>query len=157
VPITPPDVVALETLPRWLYQLAERHGDAQALVEPAGEVRTFGELGQRVTALSDALAEAGVRRGGRVAYLLPNSAFIIEQFLAVTRLGAVSPGINIRSRLHDLRTVLRRAQPGHLIAARSFLSIDFQAMIAEALTGSSTLLPSCGRMVLRACNSVIQG
>ena len=135
MPITPPDVVAAETLPRWLYQLAERYGDAEALVEPAGEARTFGELGRRVTALSQTLAEAGVRRGGRVAYLLPNSAFIIEQFLAATRLGAVSLGINTRSRLHDLRTVLRRAQPGHLIAARSFLSIDFEAMISEALDG----------------------
>jgi len=105
VPIIPPDVVAAETLPRWLYQLAERYGDAEALVEPAGEARTFGELGRRVTALSQTLAEAGVRRGGRVAYLLPNSAFIIEQFLAATRLGAVSLGINTRSRLHDLRTV----------------------------------------------------
>jgi fatty-acyl-CoA synthase len=136
VPITPPDVVvAPETLPKWLHQLAERYGDAEALVEPAGEARTFGELGQRVTALSQTLAEAGVRRGGRVAYLLPNSAFVIEQFLAVTRLGAVSVGINTRSRLHDLRAVLGRAQPGHLIAARSFLSIDFEAMISEALDG----------------------
>jgi acyl-coenzyme A synthetase/AMP-(fatty) acid ligase len=50
VPITPPHVVAPETLPRWPYQLAERYGDAEALVEPAGEVRTFGELGRRVTA-----------------------------------------------------------------------------------------------------------
>jgi fatty-acyl-CoA synthase len=135
VPITPPDVAVTGTLPDWLYQLAERYGDAEALVEPAGEARTFGELGQRVTALSQTLAEAGVRRGGRVAYLLPNSALVIEQFLAVTRLGAVSLGINTRSRVHDLRTVLRRAHPGHLIAARSFLSIDFEAMIAEALDG----------------------
>jgi hypothetical protein len=35
--MTPPDVVAPETLPRWLYQLAERYGDAEALVEPAGK------------------------------------------------------------------------------------------------------------------------
>jgi acyl-CoA synthetase (AMP-forming)/AMP-acid ligase II len=135
VPIIPPDVAAPETLPGWLYQLAERYGGAEALVEPAGEARTFGELGQRVTALSEILAQAGVRRGGRVAYLLPNSAFTVEQFLAVTGLGAVSLGINTRSRPHDLRTVLRRAQPTHLIAARSFLAIDFQAMIAEALDG----------------------
>lgn len=135
MPVTSPDVVAAETLPKWLHQLAERYGDAEALVEPAGEARTFGELAARVTALSGTLAEAGVRRGGRVAYLLPNSAFIIEQFLAATRLGAVSLGINTRSRLHDLRTVLRRAQPSHLIAARSFLSIDFEAMISAALDG----------------------
>jgi len=135
VPITPPDVVAAETLPRWLYQLAGRYGDAEALVEPAGEVRTFAELGDRVTALSEILVDVGVRRGRRVAYLLPNSAFVIEQFLAVTLLGAVSLGINTRSSLHDLRTVLRRAQPSHLIAAPSFLSIDFEAMISEALDG----------------------
>ena len=135
MPLTPPDVVAPQTLPGWLSQLAERYGDAEALVEPAGEVRTFGELGRRVTALSETLAEAGVRRGGRVAYLLPNSALVIEQFLAATRLGAVSLGINTRSRVHDLRAVLGRARPGHLIAARSFLSIDFQAMISEALDG----------------------
>ena len=135
MPLTPPDVVAPQTLPGWLSQLAERYGDAEALVEPAGEVRTFGELGRRVTALSETLAEAGVRRGGRVAYLLPNSALVIEQFLAATRLGAVSLGINTRSRVHDLRAVLGRARPGHLIAARSFLSIDFQAMIAEAFDG----------------------
>jgi non-ribosomal peptide synthetase component F len=63
VSIIPPDVAAPETLPGWLYQLAERYGDAEALVEPAGEVRTFGELGRRVTALSQTLAEAGVRHG----------------------------------------------------------------------------------------------
>jgi fatty-acyl-CoA synthase len=91
-----------QTLPAWLARLARRHGDAEALVEPSGVARTFRELDDRVSALSDMLAATGVGRGGRVAYLLPNSALIVEQFLAVTRLGALSLGINTRSRVQDI-------------------------------------------------------
>jgi acyl-CoA synthetase (AMP-forming)/AMP-acid ligase II len=125
-----------QTLPAWLARLARRHGDAEALVEPSGVARTFRELDDRVSALSDMLAATGVGRGGRVAYLLPNSALIVEQFLAVTRLGALSLGINTRSRVQDIRTILRQARPAHLIAARSFLSADYESMISEAIDGA---------------------
>jgi acyl-CoA synthetase (AMP-forming)/AMP-acid ligase II len=122
-----------DTVPAWLFQLSERFGDAEALVEPSGVTRTFRELEHRAAALSEVLAETGVRRGDRVATMLPNSIFAVELFLAVTRLGATSVGINTRYRQDDLGQLLSRLRPSHLVGTTKFLDIDFVTVFGDVL------------------------
>ncbi|MBI4250945.1 MAG: AMP-binding protein [Candidatus Tectomicrobia bacterium] len=62
-----------------------------------GEKRyTYGEFAERIQRCASALKEAGVRRGDRVAYLVPNLPAMLEAHFAVPLLGAMLVAINIR-------------------------------------------------------------
>ena len=54
-----------------------------------GAVTTYSSLARRVERAAEVLREIGVRRGDRVALVLPNSATHVVAFYAVLRLGAV--------------------------------------------------------------------
>ena len=66
-----------------------------ALVVPDdGQVLTYGQLADRVGFLAGSLAAAGVRRGDRVAFTLPNGPDVIQILLAITALGAAAAPLN---------------------------------------------------------------
>ncbi|HUZ51191.1 MAG TPA: AMP-binding protein [Streptosporangiaceae bacterium] len=66
-----------------------------ALVVPDdGQVLTYGQLAERVGYLAGSLAAAGVRRGDRVAFTLPNGPDVIQILLAITALGAAAAPLN---------------------------------------------------------------
>lgn len=64
--------------------------------EYEGTERSYGEVAERVTRLANALLDAGVRRGDRVAYLGFNHPALLETFFATNLLGAASVLINPR-------------------------------------------------------------
>jgi long-chain acyl-CoA synthetase len=75
------------TLVADLLAAAERHPDREAVVD--GERRlTFAELAERVEAVAGSLAAAGVRRGDRVAVVMPNGADAAIAIYAAMRAGA---------------------------------------------------------------------
>jgi acetoacetyl-CoA synthetase len=84
--------------------LLQRRDDAEAIVfRGEDQVRrrlSFGELYDAVSVLAQALADAGVARGDRVAGYLPNMPEAIIAMLAATSLGAVwsscSPDFGVR-------------------------------------------------------------
>ena len=123
------------TFAGWLHHLAERYGDAEALVDPGGEVVSFAALEARVARVAGGLQALGLGRGDRVAVLLPTGILPVELFLAAAQLGAITVGINTRYRTEDLGHLLSRARPRLLISAVSFLGIDFPAVVAAALEG----------------------
>ena len=66
-----------------------------ALVVPDdGQVLTYGQLARRVGDLAGSLAAAGVGRGDRVAFTLPNGPDVIQILLAITALGAAAAPLN---------------------------------------------------------------
>src|SRR3954453_12758136 len=69
--------------------------DAPAL-RFAGTGRSYAELDERVTRLTAALVDRGVRRGDRVAVLTLNGLEAVETFLAAARLGAIAVPVNFR-------------------------------------------------------------
>jgi acyl-CoA synthetase (AMP-forming)/AMP-acid ligase II len=117
----------------WLQDLASRWGSADALVEPGGRTLSFAELDRSVGLLAGGLQAQGLRRGDRIASLLPNGALAAGLFLAAARLGAVTIGVNTRYRAEDLRHVIARGRPRFLVATESFLGIDFPRIVADAL------------------------
>ena len=54
-----------------------------------GAVTTYDSLARRVDRAAEALREVGVRRGDRVALILPNCATHVVAFYAILRLGAI--------------------------------------------------------------------
>src|SRR5215831_1532717 len=66
-----------------------------ALIVPEdGEVLSYGQLADRVGQLAGCLAAAGVRRGDRVAFTLPNGPDVVQVLLAITALGAAAAPLN---------------------------------------------------------------
>ena len=67
----------------------------RALIVPEdGEVLSYGQLADRVWHLAGCLASAGVRRGDRVAFTLPNGPDVVQILLAITALGAAAAPLN---------------------------------------------------------------
>ncbi|HET8629347.1 MAG TPA: acyl--CoA ligase [Thermomicrobiales bacterium] len=64
---------------------------ATAIIVPDGPRLTYGGLRRQVRRLADALAEYGVRRGDRVAIVLPNGAEVIVAFLAAATAATAAP------------------------------------------------------------------
>ncbi|MEX2520880.1 MAG: AMP-binding protein [Paracoccaceae bacterium] len=74
---------------RWARAAPERV--ALISLEPTGadRLRSYGELSRDSSRLANALAATGVKRGDRVAVLLPQSAEALLAWLAAIKLGAV--------------------------------------------------------------------
>lgn len=88
-PGVPADLEPLdEPLTAALERSAAAHPSRVAL-DFMGAVTTYGTLLRRVQHAAEALREIGVRKGDRVAIVLPNCATHVVAFYAVLRLGAV--------------------------------------------------------------------
>jgi acyl-CoA synthetase (AMP-forming)/AMP-acid ligase II len=89
--------------------------EALAVVDSARRV-TYGELGARVYRLASALREMGIRRGDRVAVIVPNSLEALELHYAVPQLGAVLVMINVRLTTREVGAIFRHSGAKALVA-----------------------------------------
>ena len=64
---------------------------ATAIAVPGGARITYQNLRDQVEACADALASAGIRRGDRIALVLPNGIETIVMFIAAATAGVASP------------------------------------------------------------------
>ena len=115
-----------------LGRTAERLPDHEALVDvPSGQRWTYAELDEAVDRLASALLGEGVARGERVGIWSPNCPeWVLVQY-ATARIGAVLVNINPAYRTHELQYVLNQSSIRVLVAAPSFKTSDYAAMIAE--------------------------
>jgi len=141
--------------------LAGGEGDV-ALVEPdAGRRVSFAELRGEVGELAGRLAAAGVRRGDRVALVLPDGPTFVRHLLATAALGAAAAPLNpaytaeeFRFYLEDLAPRLVLAASGEAGAARRaveglrFLDVDGGELAAGAPAGFEPADPGDVALVL---------
>ncbi|MCX7838840.1 MAG: alpha/beta fold hydrolase [Anaerolineae bacterium] len=78
---------------RFLDSAARRHPNTRALVFYDG-VLTYRELNAAVNRLANALMQLGVKKGDRVALLLPNSPQMVIAYYAALKIGAVVVSLN---------------------------------------------------------------
>ncbi len=88
---------------------ARRFGDRIAVEGPDG-IRTFAELGDRVTRLANGLRDSGLQPGDRVLDLQSNSTTYFETDLAIRAAGLVRAALNYR--LHPTDWVRIAADSG---------------------------------------------
>jgi fatty-acyl-CoA synthase len=109
------------------------HGDRDALVDRAtGRRWTYRELADEVNAVALGLVDLGVEKGDRVGIWSPNCAEWTFTQYATAKIGAILVNINPAYRTHELKYVLNQAGIRTLVAARSFKTSDYAAMIDEA-------------------------
>jgi fatty-acyl-CoA synthase len=115
-----------------LARTAARARHNEALVDVPSAARwTYGELDLAVDRVASALLDLGIGKGDRVGIWSPNcSEWVFAQY-ATARVGAILVNINPAYRSHELQYVLRQSSIRLLIAAPSFKTSDYAAMISE--------------------------
>jgi fatty-acyl-CoA synthase len=134
-----------ETIGANLERVVARSPQAEALVCRHQRVRWgYRELNERVDALARGLVAAGLQVGDRVGLWSPNCAeWVLVQF-ATAKAGVVLVNVNPAYRAMELEFALRQSGCRMLVAARSFKTSDYVAMIAD-VRGE---LPDLERVVL---------
>jgi cyclohexanecarboxylate-CoA ligase len=92
---------------------------------------TYAELQQYADQCALGLVDLGVRRGDAVLVQLPNWSEFVVATLALERIGAVINPVAPIFRQHELRSMLRLANPVAAIFASEFRGWDHAAMFVE--------------------------
>jgi fatty-acyl-CoA synthase len=129
-----------ETIGTNLARTVSSYADREALVECAtGRRWTWAELDADVDAVARGLMGAGVRKGDRVGIWGPNSAeWTLVQF-ATAKVGAILVNVNPAYRTHEFSYVVNQSGMRLLVAATSFKTSDYRAMVAETAADNPTL------------------
>ncbi|WLB22790.1 ATP-dependent acyl-CoA ligase [Bradyrhizobium japonicum] len=113
----PPSDRILSTI---LTGQAERHGDRVLLV--AGETRwSFAQTAAIAAASAQALVDAGIRPGERVALMCSNRPEFLQVYLGCAWLGAIAVPINTALRGFQLSHIFRNSRPALLVVEAQFV------------------------------------
>ncbi|MGA9309729.1 MAG: AMP-binding protein [Pseudonocardiaceae bacterium] len=109
-----------------------RCGDREALVDcPSGRRWSYAQLRADVDSLALGLLAVGIGKGDRVGIWAPNCPeWLLTQY-ATAKIGAILVTINPAYQSHELEYVLIAAGIRLLVAAESFKTADYAAMISE--------------------------
>ena len=111
---------------------ATARADHEALVDCAASRRwTYAELSAEIDATALGLAAHGIGKGDRVGIWAPNCAEWAFTQYGTAKLGAILVNINPAYRTHELGYVLKQAGISVLVAAASFKTSDYRAMVGE--------------------------
>ncbi len=117
-----------------------RFGDREALVDcPSGRRLTYSQLRAEVDALAHGLLAAGIGKGDRVGIWAPNCPEWLFTQYATAKIGAILVTINPAYRTSELEYVLTAAGIRLLVAAESFKTSDYAAMISQVRPRCATL------------------
>ncbi|MCP3390634.1 ATP-dependent acyl-CoA ligase [Bradyrhizobium sp. CCGB12] len=114
----PPSDRILSTI---LTRQAERYGDRVLLV--AGETRwTFAQTAAIAAASAQALVDAGIKPGDRVALMCSNRPEFLQVYLGCAWLGAIAVPINTALRGFQLSHIFRNSRPALLVVEAQFVA-----------------------------------
>jgi fatty-acyl-CoA synthase len=117
-----------------------RCGDREALVDrPSGRRLTYSQVRAEVDAVAHGLLATGIGKGDRVGIWAPNCPEWLFTQYATAKVGAILVTINPAYRTSELEYVLKAAGIRLLVAAKSFMTSDYAAMIAQARPRCATL------------------
>lgn len=93
----------------WLRQIGRGHSERIAF-RFDDRAWTYAELDQTTDALATGLTGRGIRRGDRVAFLLPNSPELVFLNLAGLKLSAIAVSMNVRLKGAELAYILNHCR-----------------------------------------------
>jgi fatty-acyl-CoA synthase len=129
-----------ETIGANFERTAARVPDADALVSRHQGLRySYSELNERIDELARALMAFGFEPGERLGVWSPNCAEWLMLQFATAKAGVVLVNINPAYRTTELEYALNQSGCRGLIAARSFKTSDYEAMVAEVRPNLRTI------------------
>src|SRR5690242_5851359 len=108
------------TLPAILDALANRHGDASALVSE-GETLSYAALAARANRYARWALAQKLAKGERVGLLMPNRPDYMAAWLGITRVGGVVALLNTNLTGGALAHCIEIAAPRHMIVAATLM------------------------------------
>jgi fatty-acyl-CoA synthase len=121
---------ASQTLGALVDEMATARPDAEAVVF-RGERLSFSALRDHADAVARALLALGVRKGDRVAVVLPNRPEWVVAAVAAAKVGAVTAAISTFSTPRELAWMLEHAQPRVVVTMETFRGRDYLRAIRE--------------------------
>jgi fatty-acyl-CoA synthase len=121
-----------ETIGVNLDRTVAAHPDHEALVEFAtGRRWTYREFNHQVDLFARGLIAGGMAKGDRIGIWAPNCAeWTIVQY-AAAKIGAILVNVNPSYRTHEFSYAVNQSGLRMLVAAESFKSSDYRAMVDE--------------------------
>ena len=107
------------TLGSLLDEMAAARPNADAVVFQ-GERLSYGGLKARADDLARAFLAAGVRRGDRVAVILPNRPEWLIAMFAASKIGAITVGVSTFSSPREIAWTIEHCRPAAIVTLESF-------------------------------------
>ncbi|HKE85656.1 MAG TPA: AMP-binding protein [Vicinamibacterales bacterium] len=121
-----------QTIGENLRETARRFPDADALIAPHQNVRlTYSQFDASVDRLARSLLAIGIEKGDRIGLWSPNCAEWVLTEYAAARIGAILVNLNPAYRTHEIEYTLKQSQCRLLLAATSYKTSNYAAMIHE--------------------------
>lgn len=89
---------------------------------------TYAELSQVVDRLAGGMLEAGIRQDDMVMVQLPNLVELVCVYLAAARIGAIVSPLAVQYRSHELRMMMKIAEPKAFITTTNFGGSNYVEM-----------------------------
>ncbi|WP_084477813.1 class I adenylate-forming enzyme family protein [Nocardia jejuensis] len=137
-----------ETIPDVFDRRVAEAGDALAVTDPANlaeltralpRTLTWRELDDHVTDIAAVLFDHGIRQGGTVAVLLPNSVALTATYLALWRLGAVATPMPASFRRHELSGIVAATDAEAIITVGALTDREPVREALEVAQGERTV------------------
>src|SRR5262245_45752670 len=133
------------TMGELLDEMAGRYPSREAVVGIDGRL-TYGAWRERVRETARGLHRLGVRRGDKVALLMPNRVEWLVIDFAVTLLGATLLSISTWSRPRELEYVLNHCDASTFVTVDRYRGQEYLPALTEMGPGSARL-PQLRRVV----------
>jgi acyl-CoA synthetase (AMP-forming)/AMP-acid ligase II len=88
-----------------------------------GERWTYGQIGERVNRLANALVKLGIRQGDRIGILQVNCNQYIESYFAAAKLGAIFVPLNFRAKADELAYMIGNSEIKILFVGSRYLDM----------------------------------
>ncbi|MFZ5643250.1 MAG: class I adenylate-forming enzyme family protein [Bacillota bacterium] len=108
----------------------EKYTDSEAVVFNETTL-TYKQLENRVKRFSEALAGFGMKKGDRLALLLPTSANFLTCWLGASGLGVITVGLNVRYRESELSYMMDQSAPRLLVVSPEFAGTNMLEIIEK--------------------------
>ena len=132
------------TLGDLLDETARARPDADAVIFRDQRL-TYGVLAARADELARALFAAGVRRGDRVALLLPNRPEWLVAAFAAAKLGAITVGVSTFSASPEIAWTVAHCRPAAIVTTESFRGRRYLEALYAACPELATSAPGALR------------
>jgi acyl-CoA synthetase (AMP-forming)/AMP-acid ligase II len=127
-----PEIDFRATIPVALHRAVELFGDREFIVMPDRSL-TFRETEVASRLLAKEMLSAGIGKGTRVGFQVPNSTEWVVLWLAITRIGAIALPFSTAYKPPELRGVLRNGDVDTLIVTGTIDGEERLSYIEEAL------------------------
>ena len=105
-----------------LSNSTNKYPERVALISEEGRW-TYRAFNERTSRLANALLDAGLKKGDRIAILFHNSSYFVEAYFAAVKLGLVATPINYRFAGPEMVYIINDSQPDVLFYGPEFEEI----------------------------------